>query len=498
MKKGWLALLFLVGLLIVACREEVTPSKTPGPVPTIGRPPFGAAPVSALSLLRNPADFQGLDLELSGDYKPLPLLVCAEDRHISPATWAITEGQIEILAGGFDQPLRELLDPGTNLVVQGRWQLWEGPVGCGRRAPAEKIWYLAVSDIISPNPLVSGGAIAQLPESEPGLQETPGPLGSATGEPVVTLTPVPTQGGELTPGVTTATSATSASFTPPPTPTEVTAVSRTPSRTPTASTTPTPSRTLTPSGQATATGTGTPTVPATLTSPPTATSANTATATTVSGEYTPIGYEDLVKRMISANESHTYRFVADNGDTINVAAAPTAGLDISIELIGPNGSILQTRNAASAGQPESLGPYNLTSGGVHQVKIKAGSNNGHYAVVVQTLDALPYIVFQGNINYGDTVSGGTPVDRDDMWNFMGSAGDSITIETSATTSTDLIVYVNGPDTIELDFADEDLTVGPPGDQEIIELTLTEDGLYTIGVGEIDFNPIGYTLTLTRN
>lgn len=218
----------------------------------------------------------------------------------------------------------------------------------------------------------------------------------------------------------------------------------------------------------------------------------------MAGEFIPVGYEDLVKRMISANASQTYHFVAASGDTINVAAAPTAGLDISIELISPNGNTLQVRDAVGAGQPESLGPYNLTSGGVHQVIIEAGSNSGYYAVVVQPLDALPYIVFQGNMSYGDTTSGGTPVDRDDLWNFMGSVGDSITIEASATTSTDLILYLNGPDSIELDFADEDLNVGPPGDQELIELTLPYDGLYSIGVGEIDFNPIGYTLTLTRN
>jgi hypothetical protein len=86
-----------------------------------------------------------------------------------------------------------------------------------------------------------------------------------------------------------------------------------------------------------------------------------------------------------------------------------------------------------------------------------------------------------------------------MWNFMGSAGDVITILAVATTDTDLILYLNGPDAIELDFADEDLTVAPPNDEEqILMLQLADDGMFTIGVGEIDFNTIAYTLTLTRN
>jgi hypothetical protein len=167
MNKAWIVLIILIGVFIVACQAESIPTNTPAPAPTIGRPPFGAAPVAAISLLRAPADFVDLDIELSGQYKPLPLLVCAEDTHTSPATWALVDGEIEILAAGFDEPLRELADTGLDLVVEGRWQRWEGPVGCGRRVPAEKIWYLAVSNIVSPNPLMAGGGsgdtIAQLP-----------------------------------------------------------------------------------------------------------------------------------------------------------------------------------------------------------------------------------------------------------------------------------------------------------------------------------------------
>jgi hypothetical protein len=230
---------------------------------------------------------------------------------------------------------------------------------------------------------------------------------------------------------------------------------------------------------------------------PTATPRNTPTATTIAGDSTPIGYEDLVKRMISANDTHTYRFVATNGDSINIAAAPTAGLDVSLELIGPNGSTLQTASVAGAGQPESLGPYNITNGGVHLVRVSSSSSSGNYAVVVQTLDALPFIVFQGNINFGATVTGATPTDTDHMFNFLASAGDFIRIESSATTNTDLILYLNGPDSIEIDFADEDFTIGPPNDEELIQVELADDGLYTIGVGEIDFEEIGYSITLLR-
>jgi hypothetical protein len=136
---------------------------------------------------------------------------------------------------------------------------------------------------------------------------------------------------------------------------------------------------------------------------------------------------------------------------------------------------------------------------VHKVIIRSVNGSGWYALIVQETDALPYVIFKGNIDYGDTVGGSVAIDRDHLWNFMASAGDVVTIGAVATTDTDLILYLNDPDSLELDFADEDLSIGPPDDEEIIlQLQLMDDGMYTIGVGEIDFNTIGYNLTLSRN
>ncbi len=509
MNKAWIALVILIGVFTAGCRSESSLTGTPAPAPTIGRAPFGAVPVSAISLLRAPADYSDLDIALSGQYKPLPLLVCGQDAHSSPATWAIVDGEIEILAAGFDEPLRELANTGLELVIEGRWQQWEGPVGCGRRVPAEKIWYLAVSNIVSPNPLVagddSGGAIAQLPSESlpegagdellsPTPELAPGSAGSSeatvpaeptlsgeeagrstiaaglTATPIRTTTPLPTatfqQGGSLTATLPAGEQGTPATS---PTPTSPT------------------------------TGTPSPTATAGATTTPAPTSATAATATTAAGGSTPIGYEDLRTNSISANGAHTYQFVGSSGDVINIAAVPQNGLDVSIQLIGPSGATLLTQALTGPGQVESLGPLTLAGSGIHKVIIHSIDGSGYYAIVVQETDALPYIVFKGNIAYGDSVSGNVPIDQDHLWTFMGSAGDTISIRAEATTDTDLILYLNDPDSIELDFADENLTLGPPNDvEEIRQLPLTDNGMYTIGVGEIDFNPIGYTLTLTRN
>ena len=100
--------------------------------------------------------------------------------------------------------------------------------------------------------------------------------------------------------------------------------------------------------------------------------------------------------------------------------------------------------------------------------------------------------------YGQTKTGNIPADMDDLWTFQGDSGDVVTILAEATGGEDIVLYLTGPDGLELDFADID-TEGdaPPNDTETISgFALPQSGLYIIGVGESDFNPIGYVLTLS--
>lgn len=497
MNKASIALISLMLLLLAACRAEPTPTTSPATLPPFSNNLLPLAPSSLLSVARNPAGFKGQVLELSGGYKPLPIQVCAEEVSASPATWALTEDGVEILASGFDSALRDLAQPGLNLIVRGEWQEWSGPVGCDRRAPVEQIWYLAVTNIISPNPLtaLSGAAITGTPS------EMVGPVGTPI---AVNLTPVSGEDGlqatipplpaatEITGIIPTSTLIGGATATLRPNLT----ISPDQTLTPTTSTPPPTSTSL-----ATATTSATPTTgaltpSATVTRIPLA----TATATLVSGETTPIGYDDLMKSTITANAATTWRLAAVAGDVLSISGAPSAGLDISLELKDPSGATISTVNAGSSGGIETIGPMSLSTGGIYQITVRAvGFTSGEYVLVVQTPDSLPFVIFQGNMAYGDTRSGSVVADQDHLFNFQGTSGEVITIVATATTDDDLILYLNGPDSFEIDFADNDLTDGPPNDvEEIRQLTLTQTGMYTIGVGEGDFNPIGYSLVLQRN
>ena len=153
-KKAW----FIAGLLLIfvlaACQQlEPTPTESTQ-APKLPEVPLQAIETTMLSLLRNPVAYEGQLVRLSGAYKPQPIAICQDEVRRSPASWSLVDGEAETLAAGFDTMLRELAYSGITLVVEGQWRQWVGPVGCGRRVPESQIWYLDVTNIISPNPLV--------------------------------------------------------------------------------------------------------------------------------------------------------------------------------------------------------------------------------------------------------------------------------------------------------------------------------------------------------
>lgn len=491
MKNPFIAFIILLAALIVSCQGEVPVTETT-PAPTIANLPPQADTTALITLLRNPTFFAGNYLQLSGQYRPIPLAVCSDEGHLSPATWTLVDGEIEIPAAGFDSVLRRLAEPGLPLIVEGRWQKWEGPVGCGRRAPVTEVWYIDVNNIVSPNPITAGQAgegIASVPIEPTSdivggqgvitpVNATPSivvPTASPTSLP--TDTPQPTSTATIAlPGVvaTSPTTLGTATATPSPTSSPTTqsrGVTTTPSSTATPSTTATP-------------GTTTPTV----------------SPTSDTGEIAEqIEFDDLLKKTLAAGDINRWSFDGESGDVVYISVSPITNLDISIELLDPNGATLISRNQGASGQVEEINQQSLNTSGEYEILVRSVANSsGDYAIVLQLEDSQPFVSFNGNIDYGESRTNSVPVDVDDMWNFIGTTGDVVTIRVVATGSGDLVLYLNDPDSFEVEFVDDNSTYGPPNDEEIIDqFTLQKSGLFTIGVGESEFKSFGYTLTLER-
>src|SRR5690606_11824334 len=156
-----------------------------------------------------PAAYEGQYVRVTGAYRRPPLLVCEGLPRHSPDGWALTEGEVAIGAGGYNDLLRSLLSEGTTMTVDGRWLQWAGPVGCGKTAGVEEIWYLAVQNGVEPHPLVRATpqgavtAIAGAPTPVAGATTAATALPSATGVAPPSRTPAtPTRAAATTPAGT--------------------------------------------------------------------------------------------------------------------------------------------------------------------------------------------------------------------------------------------------------------------------------------------------------
>ena len=494
MRLAWLVLSALFIVAIGGCQREAVTS-TPPAAAVIEKANLPAA-VSLLTLARNPVAFEGEDLILSGNYRPLPVPVCGEEAHPSPATWVLGDSDIEIPVAGFDSALRDLAPAGLPMQVEGRWQKWEGPVGCGRRAPSEIIWHLQLINILSPNPLSASLPMTAVPPGAATPLSTQATLADSR-TPAAGSTATISSTNQLPGTIPTTTPALIGSLTP--------VASSTPGPSPSgtivATVTPFPTFTVTGTPPATPTGTTTPdgTTPGPT---PTATSvaASSPTPTIDVGQSILVDYDDLSKRTITAGGVQVWQFAGATNTPIVISVAPETGLDVALELLDPANVLVGFYDEVGAGQVEVINESNLPASGLYTLRVSAvGQDAGSYALVLQSDSSRPTVIFRGIIVYGETRAGSTPLNGDHLWNFEGFAGDLVNIRVDATTSTDMQIYLNNHDGRETEFVNDNTVHHPPNDrEEILGFRLPATGLYTVGIGEEDLESLGYVIVIERD
>lgn len=246
--------------------------------------------------------------------------------------------------------------------------------------------------------------------------------------------------------------------------------------------------TITPGGTA---ATGTPTV-----TPSASPTGGTPGATAQPSDQGLIAFNTVEKQTLAANSPHSWRFTPPASEPIIVTAGSALNLNISLDLVAPDGTVVVKANEAGAGQPETITYNTPNPTGEYQIVVSGdGGTSGAYLLLLFDSNSEPVVEIQNTIVYGSGGSGSLPEGVDHFWNFEGEAGDVITIEVSPnSTEGDLVFYLIGPDGIELEFIDD---TGVGGTETLAAYTLPETGLYSIGIGEYDFAEIDYTLTLTQ-
>ncbi|MEW5985970.1 MAG: hypothetical protein AB1791_05000, partial [Chloroflexota bacterium] len=151
----------VIALVIIVAACQARPGQLGPPRPTaeggvviLGQP----ATVDFTSLNANPERYQDQFIRASGAYLPLPLPGCAPN-HGPHTGWALVADGLRLDAAGYEW-LLPLIPEGLPLVVDGFWRRYQGPLGCGKGAPAGLAWYLETARIVEPNPLAQTGVEA--------------------------------------------------------------------------------------------------------------------------------------------------------------------------------------------------------------------------------------------------------------------------------------------------------------------------------------------------
>lgn len=481
MKKSWPYTwpinLFLLLFTLVACRTGERPTPTPFPA-TSTIPPTAAAgnalPVALADLADNPEAYEGAYIQLTGQYRRLPRLICRADPHPPPAAWGIGGDDYLARVRGYDNQLRSLLPENLTITVAGTWQQWRGPVGCGKRATPTQLWYLEGQHILSPSPIAQvtltptfvGGDGDAIAAASPG---TPAPTALAPEE---TEDATPTGGAATLPAPPTATASPTVDEGPVATGEPGTADIPTVTATPDAAGTPTP----------------TPSTPA----GPTPTGAAGSDTVVEVDQIEPglLGFEQL-----EANERHNWPFLIGSSRTItiSVAAEPAANLVLAV-LDGSQTPVVE-QNQAPAGQLETVAGHEFDPNEDYFIQVYAANGAPtSYAMTVWGDDSL-VLRARGILEYGATASDTIGASEVNYWFFAGQEGNTVTITVTPSGNGDMAFLLYWPDGTE----NNDVYEGDhPGEPVTLSVTLPETGLYTIQVEEWNFDPASFQISLVGN
>ncbi len=499
-------LFLVIVLLLVSCRPNTTNDRvTPTPFSSTRnplRPPLSESiPISLSNLAANPEFFEGATLQLSGEYKKLPVLSCREDPHLSPATWGVVGEGLLANATGHDTQITSLLADNQPITVEGRWLRYTGPVGCGKSASVQEVWYLNVSRIISPHPLVRDPQgepigtvvlteIASVPEdeTEPLPTDTISITGTQTVVPTdpaanVTETPsVPSPTPSLTqiPGLEPTQGATT--LTPTPIPPSI--LTSTPI--------------ITATGSITTTSTGTPgstATPGSETATPQPTASSSPSAADDFNNRGSINFEDLRISTLEEGVPDRWTLTIDNATSITITTAPDPSANLIISIIDESGTkILDSQNQAGQGQVETVTNFSIDESGLYRLQVE-NQNGAEADYGLMALDETSYsFIFKGNLTSASPQNETLQEDNDHFWFFSLTSGETFSLRVTPNNQADPYLEIYDPNGSRLDAIDQTDT----GETELIQdFEALSDGMYSIRVGEFDFARMSYEILLTK-
>jgi len=449
MIRQWLFLIIFSCFLLVACRSESEPLGTPTPFATptavIDAIPAGVQPIPLPELMADPALYQNRRIAVTGQFYRQPRLVCAGlvRTYRPPTSFVLRDGEVVLDGGGLGTG-RDVVVDGLTMTINGRLLFWRGPVGCGKRAVVQNIWYIEAANVVSPRPLTNAtltpdAGVAQINGDEPTVTPTPDEFGPD-------LTPTPTATPDL----------------------DLPAMTPTPTATPTP--TPTPDDDDEDDDE---------------TADPTATPIFDEDEILPQGE---IGSGNLVGGRLEAGEVHEWRFAIRASDVLTVNAISTRG-NLVLYLLDESDELLLRQDNAPPLAVESIAGFELDEPGDYRLLVEVtGAQEADYHLQFMLSDSYTLVMQGLLVDDEEEENIRLAAESDHSWHFYGEEGDTVVVLIIPLDDMDPFLRLYGPDGRIL----PDETGQPnntdefgPGEPEELIFVLPEDGLYAIQVGEYE-------------
>jgi hypothetical protein len=230
---------------------------------------------------------------------------------------------------------------------------------------------------------------------------------------------------------------------------------------------------------------------------PTATSTASPTVTPNPNNFTTIEFDDLspevpvVQRLV-AQQAHLWPILFEYNGVITITAVSEPSLNLVLEIINPVGDVLHQANSSGNGELEIIANVQLDIALAYKIRVyDPNGNAGHYCLIFNESGGFPDAI-KGQIAYGQSKTSQIEPLGIDYYCFMGVNGDTVSLSVSETGSDgDFVLALFSPP----DFAAMGDVFKNP---ELTNVMLEEDGMYIIGVINLDAGAAGYSLTLNKN
>ena len=202
--------------------------------------------------------------------------------------------------------------------------------------------------------------------------------------------------------------------------------------------------------------------------------------------------EAPISKQLGQQQAHLHPISFDHTGAITITAVAEPNINLVLEIRDASNTLLHKANNGSSGELETLANTQLEPTQDYNIRVYDLSGQaGHYCLIFNEAGGFPDSI-RGRIAYGQTETAALEVLGIDYWCFMGASGDNISLLVSPTGSSgDLVLALFRPPDL--------YPIGSPfvADQ-ILNVDLTADGMYIIGILDFDAGTSEYTLTLNKN